>query len=71
MCVSQLKLCILQLKKDFIPALKYSFRSINLWDLREDEMWHQKITDKVNEVDWVLRSPTYTTGMKEKNCFNR
>ncbi|XP_046625405.1 cytoplasmic dynein 2 intermediate chain 1 isoform X1 [Neodiprion virginianus] len=35
--------------------------SINLWDLREDAMWHQKVTDKVNEVDWVLRSPTYTT----------
>jgi len=22
-------------------------------------MWHQKITD--NELDWVIRTPTYTT----------
>ncbi|XP_012260238.2 cytoplasmic dynein 2 intermediate chain 1 isoform X1 [Athalia rosae] len=35
--------------------------SINLWDLREEEMWHHKVTDKVNEVDWILRSATYTT----------
>ncbi|XP_033208063.1 WD repeat-containing protein 60 isoform X2 [Belonocnema kinseyi] len=35
--------------------------SINLWDLKEDEMWHQRVTDKDNEMDWVLRSPTYTT----------
>lgn len=24
-------------------------------------MWHQKIMDKANELDWVLRTPTYTT----------
>lgn len=24
-------------------------------------MWHQKVTDKDNEMDWVIRSPTYTT----------
>lgn len=24
-------------------------------------MWHQKITDKANELDWVIRTPTYTT----------
>ncbi|XP_018392135.1 PREDICTED: WD repeat-containing protein 60 [Cyphomyrmex costatus] len=35
--------------------------SLSLWDLNEDEMWHQKITDKANELDWVIRTPTYTT----------
>ncbi|XP_012543716.1 WD repeat-containing protein 60 isoform X2 [Monomorium pharaonis] len=35
--------------------------SLSLWDLKEDEMWHQKITDKANELDWVIRTPTYTT----------
>lgn len=34
---------------------------MSLWDLKEDEMWHQKITDKANELDWVIRTPTYTT----------
>lgn len=34
---------------------------MNVWNLNEDTMWHQKIKDQVNEVDWVLRSPTYTT----------
>lgn len=24
-------------------------------------MWHQRITDKANELDWVIRTPTYTT----------
>lgn len=24
-------------------------------------MWHQKVTDKANELDWVIRTPTYTT----------
>lgn len=32
---------------------------MSLWDLKDDEMWHQKITD--NELDWVIRTPTYTT----------
>lgn len=36
-------------------------RSISLWDLKEDEMWHQKITDKANELNWIIRMPTYTT----------
>ena len=44
-----------------INYLSLSSRTINLWDLKEDEMWHQKITDKDNETDWVIRSPTYTT----------
>ncbi|KAG5308893.1 WDR60 protein, partial [Pseudoatta argentina] len=35
--------------------------SLSLWDLKEDEMWHQKITDKANELEWVIRTPTYTT----------
>ncbi|XP_076229154.1 uncharacterized protein LOC116431592 isoform X2 [Nomia melanderi] len=35
--------------------------SISLWDLKEDEMWHQKVTDKANELDWTIRMPTYTT----------
>ncbi|XP_011875814.1 PREDICTED: WD repeat-containing protein 60 isoform X2 [Vollenhovia emeryi] len=35
--------------------------SLSLWDLKEDEMWHQKITDKANEFDWVIRTPTYAT----------
>ncbi|XP_072759998.1 cytoplasmic dynein 2 intermediate chain 1 [Anoplolepis gracilipes] len=35
--------------------------SLSLWDLKDDEMWHQKITDKANELDWVIRTPTYTT----------
>lgn len=34
---------------------------MSLWDLKDDEMWHQKITDKANELDWVIRTPTYTT----------
>ncbi|XP_032675193.1 WD repeat-containing protein 60 isoform X2 [Odontomachus brunneus] len=33
--------------------------SLSLWDLKEDEMWHQKVTD--NELDWIIRTPTYTT----------
>lgn len=24
-------------------------------------MWHQKIADKANELDWMIRTPTYTT----------
>lgn len=24
-------------------------------------MWHQRVTDKANELDWVVRMPTYTT----------
>ena len=32
-----------------------------LWDLREEETWHQQIIDKVNEMDWIVRSTTYTT----------
>lgn len=39
----------------------YNCRSISLWDLKEDEMWHHKITDKANNLDWTLRIPTYTT----------
>ncbi|KMQ96611.1 wd repeat-containing protein 60 [Lasius niger] len=35
--------------------------SLSLWDLKDDEMWHQKITDKANELDWMIRTPTYTT----------
>ncbi|XP_050593716.1 cytoplasmic dynein 2 intermediate chain 1 [Bombus affinis] len=35
--------------------------SISLWDLKEDEMWHQKVTDKANNLDWTIRMPTYTT----------
>ncbi|XP_014469680.1 PREDICTED: WD repeat-containing protein 60 [Dinoponera quadriceps] len=35
--------------------------SLSLWDLKEDEMWHQKVTDKANELDWVIRTPTHTT----------
>ncbi|XP_076242059.1 cytoplasmic dynein 2 intermediate chain 1 isoform X2 [Calliopsis andreniformis] len=35
--------------------------SISLWDLKEDEMWHKKITDKANELNWIIRMPTYTT----------
>ncbi|XP_023318913.1 WD repeat-containing protein 60 [Trichogramma pretiosum] len=35
--------------------------SICLWDLREDETWHQRISDKTNEIDWIVRSSTYTT----------
>ncbi|XP_017795904.1 PREDICTED: WD repeat-containing protein 60 [Habropoda laboriosa] len=38
--------------------------SISLWDLKEDEMWHHKITDKANELDWTIRMPTYTTATK-------
>lgn len=36
-------------------------RSVSLWDLKEDEMWHQKVTDKANNLDWTIRMPTYTT----------
>ncbi|OXU23624.1 hypothetical protein TSAR_005944 [Trichomalopsis sarcophagae] len=35
--------------------------TVCLWDLREEETWHQRIIDKVNEMDWVVRTPTYTT----------
>ncbi|XP_058797545.1 cytoplasmic dynein 2 intermediate chain 1 isoform X2 [Phymastichus coffea] len=43
--------------------------SICVWDLREDETHHQKIIDKVNEVECVVRSPTYTTaGNWEIEC---
>ncbi|XP_053977008.1 cytoplasmic dynein 2 intermediate chain 1 isoform X1 [Hylaeus volcanicus] len=35
--------------------------SISLWDLKEDEMWHQKMTDTANELNWTIRTPTYTT----------
>lgn len=24
-------------------------------------MWHHKITDKANNLDWTIRIPTYTT----------
>ncbi|XP_024942554.1 WD repeat-containing protein 60 isoform X3 [Cephus cinctus] len=41
--------------------------SISLWDLREDEMWHQRITDKANETDWIIRSATYTTAGNIEN----
>lgn len=34
---------------------------MSLWDLKEDEMWHQKIADKANGLDWTIRIPTYTT----------
>lgn len=35
--------------------------SINIWNLKEDEMWHKKVSDKENKIDWVIRSSTYTT----------
>ncbi|KAJ8684293.1 hypothetical protein QAD02_020085 [Eretmocerus hayati] len=35
--------------------------SICLWDLQEDATWHQKIKDKIHEMEWTIRSPTYTT----------
>ncbi|XP_020278948.1 WD repeat-containing protein 60 isoform X2 [Pseudomyrmex gracilis] len=35
--------------------------SLSLWNLKEDAMWHQRVTDKANELDWVIRMPTYTT----------
>lgn len=41
-------------------------RSISLWDLKEDEMWHQKVTDKANNLDWTIRMPTYTTATNEE-----
>ncbi|OAD59275.1 WD repeat-containing protein 60, partial [Eufriesea mexicana] len=40
--------------------------SISLWDLKEDEMWHQKVTDKANDLDWTIRMPTYTTATNEE-----
>ncbi|XP_017878315.1 WD repeat-containing protein 60 isoform X2 [Ceratina calcarata] len=40
--------------------------SISLWDLKEDEMWHHKVTDKANELDWTIRMPTYTTAANIK-----
>lgn len=24
-------------------------------------MWHKKVSDKENKIDWVIRSSTYTT----------
>lgn len=44
-----------------IYTCKIENRSLSLWDLKEDEMWHQKVTDRANELDWVIRTPTYTT----------
>lgn len=49
--------CHTQLNENFFSV----HRSICAWDLREDESWHQRIVDKINEIDWVIRSPTYTT----------
>ncbi|CAL7937715.1 unnamed protein product [Xylocopa violacea] len=40
--------------------------SICLWDLKENEMWHRKIIDKANELDWIIRMPTYTTATNIK-----
>jgi hypothetical protein len=39
----------------------YKNRSLCLWDLKEDEMWHHKVTDNANKLDWVIRTPTYIT----------
>ncbi|KAK9295652.1 hypothetical protein QLX08_010078 [Tetragonisca angustula] len=41
--------------------------SISLWDLKEDEMWHEKVTDRANNLDWTIRMPTYTTAPIEIN----
>ncbi|XP_011505727.1 PREDICTED: WD repeat-containing protein 60 [Ceratosolen solmsi marchali] len=35
--------------------------SISLWDLQEEEIHHPKIFDKINELNWIIRNPTYTT----------
>ncbi|XP_076758616.1 cytoplasmic dynein 2 intermediate chain 1 isoform X2 [Xylocopa sonorina] len=40
--------------------------SICLWDLKENEMWHRKIIDKANGLDWIIRMPTYTTATNVK-----
>ena len=53
------KICELKEKESLRECLPN--RSINLWDLKEDGIWHQRVTDKDNEIYWVIRTPTYTT----------
>ncbi|XP_046835859.1 cytoplasmic dynein 2 intermediate chain 1 isoform X1 [Vespa crabro] len=35
--------------------------SISLWDLKENEIWHHKVANNINDNDWIIRIPTYTT----------
>ncbi|KAK2584706.1 hypothetical protein KPH14_007040 [Odynerus spinipes] len=35
--------------------------SISLWDLKENEIWHHKVTNNINGDNWIIRTPTYTT----------
>ncbi|KAI4497711.1 hypothetical protein M0802_007251 [Mischocyttarus mexicanus] len=35
--------------------------SISLWDLKENEIWHHKVNNNINNNDWIIRIPTYTT----------
>ena len=30
-------------------------------------MWHEKVTDRANNLDWTIRMPTYTTAPIEIN----
>uniref|UniRef100_A0A0C9RUV4 WDR60 protein n=1 Tax=Fopius arisanus TaxID=64838 RepID=A0A0C9RUV4_9HYME len=35
--------------------------SLSLWNLEEEEWYHKRVVDKDNNVEWVLRSPTFST----------
>ncbi|XP_043488334.1 cytoplasmic dynein 2 intermediate chain 1 isoform X1 [Polistes fuscatus] len=35
--------------------------SISLWDLKENEIWHHKVSNNTKDNDWTIRIPTYTT----------
>ncbi|XP_034952278.1 WD repeat-containing protein 60 [Chelonus insularis] len=36
--------------------------SMSLWDLGENEFYHRRIEDRENKSNWVIRSPTFTSG---------
>lgn len=55
----------------FTWTINFCIRSISLWDLKENEIWHHKVINNVNGNDWIIRIPTYTTtGSPEVSTHN-
>ncbi|KAG7200603.1 hypothetical protein KM043_001161 [Ampulex compressa] len=55
--------CCFHLSNSNVVFAGHQDGSISLWDLREDEMWHQRVTDRANGLDWTIRTATYTTAL--------
>lgn len=55
------------LKKKFLKNFFFFSSSLCVWDLQEEQIWHKKVQDKVDDKEWIVRSPTYTTASSSES----